>query len=382
MAVFINKGAARCATGLNWNEVWQSQLLNRIYIEPFSKIQPSMNMDALVSFDRWIERDLEDDRGVLIGSASRMAIDCTGQLLQSGAIQDCLFYGGSTHNEADIMMAYARHKCGIETFSDYELLTQNLFIETIPHAIANTFKQLKINCWVHSSCVSSLHAMAMAVEGAKVNEKMIHLVLGVDTINAIEVAGFEKVGAITKRGCRPFEVDRDGILIGEGAAGIILSAQRIGDAIEIAGVGMACDAADATNPNGVGLREAIGMALEQAEISATCLGAVVLHGTGTKSNDAIELEVLAALLAGAAVPCTSIKGVIGHTMGAAGMFNILTGVQVLKSACLPPLMSPLSYLMSGLTFAAEKAIEIDVSKPILVLASGFGGNNVAIILRQ
>src|SRR5690606_27242366 len=110
-----------------------------------------------------------------------------------------------------------------------------------------------------------LHALMIAATNAQANKNATHLIMGVDAMNDIEVAGFNKVGGITKKYCQPFNTARDGILIGEGAAGLLLSVNQP-SAISIRGIGIGCDAGDATAPNSKGLELAITGALNQAGI--------------------------------------------------------------------------------------------------------------------
>lgn len=258
-------------------------------------------------------------------------------------------------------------------------------MENIPQIISQEQKiKIKIWSWIYSSCVSSLHALIVAIFNCQQNSETTHLILGVDAINQLEVSGFAKIGGNTKERCRPFSKKRDGILISEGACAITISKEKGASEIGINGVGMYCDAGDATSPdkNGLGLENAIKQALDSATLSENDIGCIILHGTGTKINDQIEAKVILRMFNSEKIIVSSIKGLLGHTMGAAGLFNILVAVSALKDGVLPPTLDEICDNEFGLNLSSWDNKKVDTQKAVLVLASGFGGNNVAVILSK
>ncbi len=145
---------------------------------------------------------------------------------------------------------------------------------------------------------------------------------GVDSLCLTTLYGFHSLQLTSPTPCRPFDVARDGISIGEAAAFALLERPREdldGDSILLLGVGESSDAhhMSAPHPEGRGARRAMQAALHAAGLEAAAIDYINLHGTATPSNDRSESHAVADVF-GAAVPGSSTKGATGHTLGAAG----------------------------------------------------------------
>lgn len=203
------------------------------------------------------------------------------------------------------------------------------------------------------------------------------VVAGVDALSEYLHAGFAGLGALSPGRCRPFDVDRDGILLGEGAAAILLESPgsaraggRIARAV-LQGVGLSQDATHLTAPDrtGGGLERAARAAL--GDVDATSLSSVSAHGTGTRFNDGMEALALGRLFGASPVPLHALKGVIGHTLGAAGVIEAAYAVALIEGApCAAP---PTSELLSTRP-------TLPGARSVLSLNAAFGGVNAAILL--
>lgn len=208
---------------------------------------------------------------------------------------------------------------------------------------------------------------------------------GAEAYSKITEAGFQRLAAVDEPYCRPFDRERRGISVGEGAVFFVIrhAEERTRCALaEIAGYGMTSDAYHPTAPapGGYQAKRAIYAALEAAGISAAQIDAVVAHGTGTPQNDRTEAEILADLFGGADV--TAPKSLIGHTGGASGAFGILTAVGMLKRQVIPPIVhlrAPDSAFRNRFVTGAAKERRLG---HVLVDCFAFGGCNTAIICRQ
>jgi 3-oxoacyl-(acyl-carrier-protein) synthase len=173
-------------------------------------------------------------------------------------------------------------------------------------------------------------------------------------------------------------------LVGEGAAAVQLrpSTAVSGQTVSVLGIGTTCDAGHPTDPSpeGIWVEQAARAALAAAEIAPKDVAAVVSHGTGTGKNDAAEALAIRRLWPDGSIPVTSIKGALGHTMGAAGLFNILVANEAIRSGVLPPTVSDGSPVLCGIDLVRGEPREIPRGGAVIVLASGFGGNNVACVL--
>jgi 3-oxoacyl-(acyl-carrier-protein) synthase len=238
--------------------------------------------------------------------------------------------------------------------------------------------------WCYSACTSSLHALLAALmdfsESASPSDA---IVIGADALSAIGVMGFSRVGATTKDGCRPFSAMRDGILIGEGAAAIRLRhPSNDPEAVKLLGFGMSCDGCHPTDPDssGLWLEKAIRDAVRRSGCNMGDIAAIICHGTGTAKSDLVEAAVYERIWPGGGVPVTSIKGALGHSMGVAGLLNVLVAVEVTRTGTVPPTVGSDSEAIGGLDLVQVTPRHIKPSSPILAVASGFGGNNCACVV--
>lgn len=204
---------------------------------------------------------------------------------------------------------------------------------------------------------------------------------------ATSIAGFANMTALSSSGVsRPFDVDRDGFVMGEGAAVLILEeyehAAARGATIlgEVLGAGSNADAHHITapSPGGVGAIACMKLALDEAGLSAADIAHVNAHGTSTPLNDAAEAEAVRTLFGDTAPPVTSIKGVTGHSLGAAGALEAASVVLSIQHRRIPPTAN-----------TANVDLGIDVvlgggrdwtPGPVISNNFGFGGHNGSVII--
>lgn len=218
------------------------------------------------------------------------------------------------------------------------------------------------------------------------------------TICATGVAAFDRVGAMSRRNedysmtPQPFDKNRDGLVMGEGAAVLVLEteshAKRRGANIlaELAGYGATADAFHVTAPheNGAGGSAAMRMALASARAPVDELGYINAHGTGTPLNDQSETRAIKAAFGEKAyeIPISSTKSMTGHMMGATGALEVIFCVKAVREGILPPTIHyetpdpecDLDYIPNE---AREKKIDLAISN-----AFGFGGHNAVLAIRK
>jgi len=234
------------------------------------------------------------------------------------------------------------------------------------------------------ACVSGLLAL---MQGAKLIQRGAAdavFVVGVDHLSAFVMAGFTALKAIDPVGCRPFDRDRCGLTPGEAGAAIVLVRCELAapGAIQIRGWGSSNDANHMTGPSrdGSGLAQAIRAALIAAKISAAEVDYINVHGTGTPYNDSMESAALQAVFGGACPPVSGLKGMLGHTLGAAGVLETIACVLALQDRLLPgtPRLSNFADgVPASLLKSPRPASRLSRS---LKLNTGFGGANGALIL--
>jgi len=218
------------------------------------------------------------------------------------------------------------------------------------------------------------------------------------TISSTGVAAFDRVGAMSRRNDdfsmtpQPFDKNRDGLVMGEGAAVLVLEreshARQRGAEIlaEMAGYGSTADAFHVTAPaeNGAGGMAAILHALDSAQANPENIGYISAHGTATDLNDLSETKAVKNAFGRLAyeIPISSTKSMTGHMMGATGALETIFCVQAIREGVLPPTIHyetpdpecDLDYLPNQ---AREQNIELAISN-----AFGFGGHNAVLVIRK
>ncbi len=195
---------------------------------------------------------------------------------------------------------------------------------------------------VASACASGNHAIALAADTIRAGRAEVILAGGADASIVVGVFKcWEALRVLSADTCRPFSRDRTGLVLGEGAAVLVLEdwdhAQRRGAAIlaEVAGSGMSADAADITAPDAGGAAAAMQAALDDAGLDASEIGYVNAHGTGTRLNDRIESAALRRVF-GRPPPVSSSKSMIGHCLSAGGALEAVATIMALRDGVLPP----------------------------------------------
>ncbi|VWC68346.1 3-oxoacyl-ACP synthase [Burkholderia lata] len=205
---------------------------------------------------------------------------------------------------------------------------------------------------------------------------------GVDSLCLTTLYGFNSLELLSRQPCRPFDVARDGISIGEAAAFALVErvpAALDASAILLLGIGESSDAhhMSSPHPDGLGARVAIEQALAAASLGANDIDYVNLHGTATPSNDAAESRAIGALFA--STPCSSTKGATGHTLGAAGALEAVVAALALREQFVP---AGVNTTQPDPALAADYVLASRDTRVRAVLSNsfGFGGTNCSLIL--
>lgn len=242
-----------------------------------------------------------------------------------------------------------------------------------------------------TACSSSAHALASARRLLAAGAVDAVVVGGADSLCRLTVNGFSSLESVAEGLTNPFSRNRSGINIGEAAAFFLMTREPnpgTEDTIELLGVGASSDAhhISAPEPTGAGAERAIRAALQQAGLDAAAVSYINLHGTGTKLNDAMEADVTTRLF-GTAVPCSSSKGQVGHTLGAAGATEAglcwLALSHYNARGLLPPHCwdgEPDPDLAAVHLVEPDAALNSRNSAVFLSNSFAFGGNNAAVLL--
>lgn len=250
-----------------------------------------------------------------------------------------------------------------------------------------------------TACAASTQAIGEATEILRRGDADVMITGGAHTmIHPLGVTGFNRLTALSNRNddpqgaSRPFSVDRDGFVMGEGAGMLILEtlehAQARGATIlaEVAGYGSTADAYRITDihPDGRGAAMSMNLALEDAGLGLEDIDYISAHGTGTKENDSIETKAVKVVFGERAksIPMSSIKSMLGHLIAAAGAVEAIACVLALRDQKLPPthnLNNPDPECDLDYVANATRDARVDVC---LSNSFGFGGQNDTLILKR
>jgi 3-oxoacyl-[acyl-carrier-protein] synthase-1 len=236
---------------------------------------------------------------------------------------------------------------------------------------------------VSSACSSSAKVFANAERMMAAGLCDAAVVGGVDSLCLSTLYGFNSLGLVSRFPCRPYDAERDGISVGEGAGFVLIErATRATstDAMLLLGVGESSDAyhMSTPHPEGLGAKMAMQRALDSAGLQASDIDYINLHGTATKSNDASEGKAVADVF-GSNVACSSTKGWTGHLLGAAGITEAIIAMLAVEHGFVPG-----SVYTQHLdpTIAINYRIENGAGtiKRVLSNSFGFGGSNCSLVL--
>jgi len=240
---------------------------------------------------------------------------------------------------------------------------------------------------IANACAGGSNAIGHACDLIRSGMAEIILSGGYDALCELVYCGFDSLLTLAPDACRPFDRGRNGLMLGEGAAFLVLESEchALSRGAEIvgtvAGYGHSTDTGHLTQPDqeGAPLEKAMRQALDHAGLSPAKIGYVNAHGTGTPFNDGAEAKAMKRLFSGTEARLSSTKAALGHTLGAAGAIEAVIGLLALKTGSLPPQINLLDPEpdVEGFLVAQGEKVEIDA---VLSVNLGFGGSNAALVL--
>ena len=238
---------------------------------------------------------------------------------------------------------------------------------------------------VSTACASGATALGMAADLLYDDAADLVVAGGYDVLCRFVMRGFDALRSLTRERVRPFDRRRSGLLLGEGAGLVLLARERDVRGPRLGRLRGHASISDGTHvaapdPEGGGLERAVRHAMADADVTAAEIEFVSAHGTATPLNDKIEAAVLRRVLGTRAVPVNSIKGALGHTMGAAATLEAIMALLAARDGVIPSTLGldepdpacELDHVMGG-----PRAVRPRV---ILSTSAGFGGCNAALVL--
>jgi 3-oxoacyl-[acyl-carrier-protein] synthase II len=238
-------------------------------------------------------------------------------------------------------------------------------------------------------CAAGNYAIGYGLDAIRSGDVEYALCGGADAPCRKTFASFYRLGAIAHEVCQPFDLDRGGVVFGEGAAMMVLesldSALARGATIhaEVLDYHLNCDAAHPTRPAQATVAACLRGALDNAGVAVEDVDFVIAHATGTKANDPMESAALAEVFGDVPVPPVSaIKSMIGHTMGAAGAHSTMAAILGLEHGFLPPTIHHRTPDPDCPVDCVPNVARAATPRTALVNALGFGGANAAVVVRR
>lgn len=255
-------------------------------------------------------------------------------------------------------------------------------------AVAQELKLCGHNIVFGTACSSGNYALGMGYDLVRSGKEDFALVGGSDGMSRIVYTGFTRLMAVASQKCQPFDLNREGMIPAEGAGVLLLetleNAQKRGAQIyaEVLGYGLSCDGHHMANPYAPQVAKAIQKSLASSNIGVDEVDYISAHGTGTVENDKAECEAIRTVFGDRSrnIPVSSIKSMLGHTMGAASALESIMCCLVLKHGQIPPTIN----LENQDPFCDIDCVPNQNRshrvKVVLNNAQAFGGNNADISL--
>ncbi len=321
---------------------------------------------------------------LVIAAAEEIRPDIEAAVARFGPDRIAVVMGSSTSgvSEGEAAIRHAHYTGAMP--SKFDLHMQEL--GSVSESLARYLRLGGPAFTVSTACTSSAFALAAGRRLLRTGVVDAVVAGGVDSLCKLTVNGFHALSALSTGICNPFSRNRDGTMIGEGAAIFLL--QREEAEIALLGAGASNDAYSMTQPEpeGRGAEQAIRQALADAGLAPGAIDYVHLHGTGTQYNDAAESKAVARVLP-PEVPCSSSKGQIGHTLGAAGAMGVAHSWLALSALnegrYLPPHLWDAEAeegLLARTLVSVGQRYDRSAKGTVMSNAVAFGGSNVSLIL--
>lgn len=301
-----------------------------------------------------------------------------------GASRIAVFLGTSTSGIRQTEIAYAHRDTHGQLPADYNYSkTHNNF--SLADFVQRYFEVNGVAHVVSTACSSSAKVFASAYRYMQAGFCDAAIVGGVDSLCLSTLYGFNSLQLISKQKCTPWGKDRCGINIGEGAGFALLEKTRNQnspdqDGIYLLGYGESSDAyhMSTPHPEGRGAAQAMQAALDSAALTANDIDYINLHGTATPSNDSAEDKAVVSVF-GTSTPASSTKGWTGHTLGAAGITEVVFGCLSIKNNFIPHTLNTLEQDPATNANIVLQNSVTPVSK-FITNSFGFGGSNCSLLI--
>jgi 3-oxoacyl-[acyl-carrier-protein] synthase II len=384
------------SVGVGKDEFWKSIISGKSGISKITSFNTKeLRCHYAGEIKNFIPEDFIAKRKIqFLGRTSQMAIAATSQALKDSRLslrninkQRTGVFLGTTMGEKPL-----EESIDVWLMEGYDKIDKKKILQSTPNNlsanIANYFKIQGPNYLIPTACAAGNYAIGYGFDLIKKGDIDYAIVGGADSFSKVAFIGFHRLYAVAPEKCQPFDKNRKGMLVGEGAG--ILFLETLESALkrksniyaEILGYGISCDAHHMTASHVDGIERVIRKALKESDIGEDEIDYINPHGTGTQSNDKTECAAIKRIFKERykTIPISSIKSMLGHTMGAASAIEVLTCCLVVKENIIPPTIN---------FETPDPECNIDcvpnrakIKKVNIALNNGFafGGNNSCLVI--
>ena len=326
----------------------------------------------------------------LAAVAALQAVDHAGPGLALDGATDAALVVGTTMGEVtQFEQDRAEHPDGDASVEDVRSLVERP-LDVMARSLARIWELRGPLITAPAACAAGAYAIGLAASLVRRGEARVALAVGCDAFSRLAFVGFSRMRAMSSATCRPFSLDRPGLLLGEGAGAVVIEPEAAARARGaeplgfVDGFGLSCDAHHVTGPHpeGAGAARAMRDAMARARVDPDAIDYVNAHGTGTPLNDRMESLALHRVFGARArqVPVSSIKALTGHMLGAAGAVEAIASLLAIRHGVAPPTWNWVS---------ADPECDIDcvpneprqlAMRHVLSNSYAFGGNDASLLL--
>lgn len=383
--------------GIGWKEFWDNLLKGKSGISPVTAFDTTNHFTHNGGEVRGFqpEQFIPVNHLKFMNRATQMAL-ASAKL----AVEDAVFASDYLANHT-VGVSHGTTLGAAQAIEDVDTLLikkqdvrKELFYQmpthTAPSAIAREFKCNGPNFMVSTACAAGNYAIAYAYDLIRLGKADIMIAGASDGISRIEYTGFNQFSAVAPERCQPFDKNRKGMILAEGAGMLVL--ESMANAVvrnapiyaEVIGYGLSCDAFHMTNASVDGITECMRKAIQDAGITSEEVDYISAHGTGTLANDRAECAAIKQVFGPRykTIPVSSIKSMLGHTMGAASALEAIVCALAVKNDTIPPTINFVT---------ADPECDIDcvpnharthTMNIALNNSYAFGGNNASLVINK
>jgi len=383
--------------GIGKDEFWKNLILGKSGISKVESFDTSKhfthNGGEVKNFKP--EEFMNRKKTGLIGRASQLAVAAAKLALKDSGLEEkslkgkrtaiCMGTTGGESQEIEAMDATWANKSH-EHIDSMSVIQYP--VNSISSNVALELKVEGITRMFTTACAAGNYALGYGYDLLQLGKADLVIAGGTDAFSYLAFTGFNQLGAVAPDKCQPFDKNRKGMMVGEGAGTLVL--ETLEGALkrnapvyaELLDYGLSCDAFHMTNPHVEGVTKCMENALKLSGVASKDVDYVCAHGTGTKHNDKTEAQAINNVFGDKRVAVSSIKSMLGHTMGAASAIETIACCLAVNSGIIPPTINfqtpdPECAIDCVPNTARKQKVDVALNNGF-----AFGGNNSCLVLKK